>query len=101
MTVQTSINLNAGATSTHCTVEDQSGNALSPSFIAWAPMTDVSVTSDATGFFFTAAPSAATETQTTQATYTGPGASGPVVGPTLSINITATVSVTALQYDFA
>jgi hypothetical protein len=110
MAVATSINLTAGGTSDQINVEDQNGGALAPATISWsAPIgmagaSDLSdvPSSDGMGFTFTASATAPAESVTMSATWTDPtGVSAPVVGPTLTVNITAAAPVapTALQYN--
>jgi hypothetical protein len=96
MATVTSINLFEGAEPVHVTVEDQNGNPLQPANVAWAPVTGITINPDATGFGFTVDAGIPPGQLTTAATYTGPGAVNPVVGPALTIDVTA--SVTALEY---
>lgn len=104
MAITTNINLNAGGVDDEIVVRDQNGNAIPPQFITWSAPTDPNVTvapdSDTQGFDFIAADAAAAGSVTAVATYNGPGNPSPVVGPVLTINVTAAPpSVTALQYD--
>jgi hypothetical protein len=92
----TSITCIAGGPSVHVTVQDQVGAALPPENIAWETAAGVSITADGTGFMIAAEAATAAAALTTAATYTGPLASSPVVGPALTIDVVA--GVTALEY---
>lgn len=93
----TSITVIAGAAGTvHVTVDDQNGNPLPPADCTWALPTGITATPDTTGFVFTAAASLQPGTSSGNATYSGPGASGTVVGPELSIVVEE--GVTGLAY---
>jgi hypothetical protein len=117
MAIVTAINLVSGGSSDQVNVEglDVNGNVLtlSPSTITWsmpvgeASPTDitVAVSSDGAGFTFSAtAGITVAESPTLQATWTDPaGVASPVLGPTLTVNITPAAVVVAtpasLQYN--
>jgi hypothetical protein len=109
MAVVTTINLVGGGSLDEIVVQDQNGNNIAPALITWTPSTDPNVTvvadADASGFDFAAAAAVAAESLSFTATYNGPGNPGPVVGPALTVNVTAAPppppSVTALQYNEA
>lgn len=95
MAVVTSITCIAGGPSVHVTVQDQDGNNLPPAEITWGVFAGVTIAADGTGFMFSANVGSSGSQQAT-ATYNGPLAAGPVVGPDLAVEIV--VGVTALQY---
>ena len=77
----TSIEIIAGVGSVHVTVDDQNGDPLPPADIAWSGLPDgLTATADATGFVFAATSAVATGSVAATATYSGPGAPGPVTG---------------------
>lgn len=96
MAVVTSITCIAGGPPVHVTVQDQDAADLPPENIAWAVVAGVTITADGTGFMFAADAGTPAAALSTAATYTGPLAGGPVVGPNLAVDVVA--GVTALQY---
>ena len=97
MVAVTSIECIAGGAPTHVTVDDQNGDALPPANCSWAPVVaGLTITPDTTGFLFSVDASEPEGALSAQAIYSGPAAAAPVVGPTLTVNVS--VGVTALQY---
>lgn len=95
LTVTAGMGQTSGPNGNHIVVYDQDENPLSPSDITWsAPqLTEVIITPNATGFFFTAMANAAAQSGTATATYTVNGVTG-----ALSVNVVI-APVTALQFS--
>ncbi len=92
----TSLTIVAGANPAHYVVADQSLKPLDPTKIGWVldgSLAGVVMTSDATGFFFSAGPAALDASGNAVATYTGADAVGGAVSQTFPVTVTAEAPV--------